>query len=85
MTQDRHAWFKSLMQPDTGISCCDISDCRRTDADWRQGQWWAKVDGDWTPIPRNKELNRQSIDGDAYVCAGTKRTIFCFVKPDTGS
>jgi hypothetical protein len=83
--QDRHAWFKSLTQPDTGVSCCDVSDCRRTDADWRNGQWWAKVDGAWTPIPHNKELNRQSIDGDAYVCAGTTRTIFCFVKPDMGS
>lgn len=82
VTTDRHAWFKSLTQPDTGASCCDISDCRRTEADWRQGQWWAKVDGAWTPIPHNKELNKQSIDGDAYVCAGIARTIFCFVKPN---
>ena len=85
VAQDRHAWFKSLTQPDTGVSCCDISDCRRTEADWRNGQWWAKVEGAWTPIPHNKELDRQSIDGDAYVCAGMKRTIFCFVKPDMGS
>ncbi len=82
VSPDRHAWFKGLTQPDTGASCCDISDCRRTTADWRNGQWWATVDGQWTPIPQSKVLqNKPSIDGDAYVCSGLSRTIFCFVKP----
>jgi hypothetical protein len=36
------------------------------------------------PIPRDRELNRKSIDGDAYVCASTAadRMIFCFIRPD---
>ena len=80
--QDRSAWFKSLTMPGTNFSCCDISDCRRTQADWRRGQWWADVDGQWTPIPRGKELNKRSIDGDAYVCASPDRYIYCFIKPD---
>ncbi len=80
--EDRHAWFGSLTIPGTSISCCDISDCHRAKADWRQGQWWATVEGKWTPIPPNKELAKRSIDGDAYVCAGPNRTIYCFVKPD---
>ncbi len=42
-SQDRGSWFKSLKQPGTGYSCCDISDCRRAEADWREGQWWAVV------------------------------------------
>ena len=70
--EDRHAWFKSLTMPGTTISCCDISDCRRTEADWHGGQWWATVDGQWTPIPPNKELSKRSIDGDAYVCASPR-------------
>ncbi len=78
---DRGAWFKSLTQPDTGLSCCDISDCRRADADWKGGQWWAVVEGQWTAIPHEKELSKQSIDGDAYVCATPSRHIYCFVKP----
>jgi hypothetical protein len=82
--QDRGSWFKSLRQPMTGFSCCDISDCRRTDADWRQGQWWAVVSGEWTPIPPDKELEKQSIDGDAYVCSSPTRRIYCFVKPTMG-
>ncbi len=79
--EERRAWFKSLKQPDTGYSCCDISDCRRTDANWRQGQWWAVVSGEWTPIPPEKELDKRSIDGDAYVCSSPTRRIYCFIKP----
>jgi len=83
--EDRGAWFKSLRQPKTGFSCCDISDCRRAEADWRNGQWWAVVDGAWTPIPPEKELDKRSIDGDAYVCASPTRRIYCFVKPNFAS
>lgn len=84
-SEDRGAWFKSLRQPKTGYSCCDISDCRRADADWRNGQWWAVVDGAWTPIPPERELDKHSIDGDAYVCASPTRRIYCFVKPTFAS
>ena len=70
--EDRSAWFKSLVQPDTGYSCCDISDCRRAEANWRDGQWWAVVEGEWTPIPPQKELSKRSIDGDA---SSRRRTV----------
>lgn len=83
--EDRGAWFKSLRQPKTGFSCCDISDCRRTEADWHNGQWHAVVDGKWTPIPPERELDKRSIDGDAYVCASPTRRIYCFVKPNFAS
>ena len=82
MQDDRGSWFKSLKQPATGMSCCDISDCAQTTADWRNGQWWAIVKGEWTPIPQEKELEKRSIDGDAYVCAGPRGTIYCFIKPN---
>jgi hypothetical protein len=68
--------------PGTDVSCCDISDCRRADADWHGGQWWATVNGQWTPIPSDRELSKRSIDGDAYVCASPSRHIYCFVKPN---
>lgn len=84
--EDRGSWFKKLMRPDTGTSCCDIADCHRTDADWRGGQWWAVVQGQWTPVPPEKELrNKTSIDGDAYICSSqhpsSTVTIYCFVPP----
>lgn len=79
--EDRGSWFKSLKQNITGASCCDISDCRRADADWRKGQWWADVQGEMTPIPPEKVLAKHSIDGEAYVCSGYDRRIYCFVPP----
>jgi hypothetical protein len=79
--EERGTWFKSLKQPITGASCCDISDCKRADADWKDGQWWADVQGQWTPIPKEKELTKTSIDGEAYVCSGYGRKIYCFVPP----
>jgi hypothetical protein len=80
-TQDRSVWFKSLKQPQSGFSCCDVADCHRTDADWHGGQWWAIVAGRWTPIPHDKELDKQSLDGDAYVCSSPSGMVYCFVKP----
>jgi hypothetical protein len=84
---DKGDWFKGLKQPGTGLPCCDISDCRRTEAEWRSGQWWAIVRGEWTPIPRRREVHVQSFDGEAYVCTSQKRlppSIYCFVPPILG-
>lgn len=86
--QDRGSWFKSLRQPVTGASCCDISDCRQADAKWinkapsKDWQWWAEVQGEWIPIPPEKVLKKRSIDGEAYVCSGYDRRIYCFVPPN---
>lgn len=84
--ENRGAWFKSLKQPGTGVSCCDISDCHRSDAQWRGNQWWTVIQGRWTPVPPEKELsNKPSIDGDAYVCSSQYPSstpyIYCFVPP----
>jgi hypothetical protein len=79
--EDRGTWFKGLKQPGTDNYCCDVSDCKKTEADWRDGQWWAIVQGVWMPIPRDRELPEESIDGEAYVCSGWARRIFCFVPP----
>lgn len=81
LAEDRAAWLKSLRQPVTGMSCCDISDCNRTDAEWRQGQWWAMLNGKWVVVPRETLLDKTSIDGDAYICAGRTGTIYCFIPP----
>jgi hypothetical protein len=39
------------------------------------GQWWASVNGQMTPIPPEKEIGKRSIDGDAYVCASPNRNL----------
>lgn len=77
-------WMRSLVRPDTGTSCCNFQDCRPTEADFRDGQWWADVLGEWRPIPPEKVVkDPPSIDGEAWVCA-MNRTIFCFIPPAMG-
>ena len=93
--QNRSDWFKSLTQPSSNESCCDISDCHKTSAKWESGGWWAEVRGRWRAVPQGVVLVRPySIDGDAYVCSGDPANdeghhidpvIFCFVPPDAGS
>ncbi len=47
-------WMRSLTRPDTGTSCCNLNDCNPTDAEWREGQWWAVYKGAWRAIPPEK-------------------------------
>jgi hypothetical protein len=82
--ESRAAWFQSLRQPQTGMSCCSLADCHAATADWRGDGWWAKVDGEWMPVPKSKLLKKTSIDGQAYICTGPMRTIYCFVPPMLG-
>ena len=83
--QDRGDWFKSLKRPDNGGSCCDITDCRRTRAEFIGGQWFAETpDGAVIAIPENKIVKSpRSIDGDAYLCS-FGAMIYCFIEPWTG-
>lgn len=88
---ERGDWFRSLKQPGTGISCCDISDCRRTQAKWNAGLWTAIVRGHPRVVPKSKIIhNNPSLDGEAYVCAAEggepeAATIYCFIPPGAGS
>ena len=90
---DRASWFQSLRVPGTNASCCDVGDCQRTEADWRAGHWWALIDKKWRAIPNESVLTHiSSIDGSAYVCAGSATwsisgfgrdpPIYCFVPPN---
>ncbi len=85
------AWFQSLRQPATGLSCCSISDCRMTE--YRAGQEGYEVLIDehvipgakahWVPVPQDKVL--RGIDnptGRAVVCAHPDGEILCFVTPE---
>lgn len=83
--EDRGAWFKSLRQPGTGMSCCDVADCHQTMGDYRAGSWWAEIRGQFVQVPWDKVLTKRTIDGEAYVCTGVADTILCFVPPDFGS
>jgi hypothetical protein len=77
-------WFNSLRQPGSGISCCSVADCRRTEARFKGDQYEAFVDGQWRVVPPGAVLDRQdNPTGRAVVCYTPARGIMCFVKaPD---
>ena len=83
----RNEWFQSLKRP-SGGSCCNLTDCRATEAEDRNGVWWAIVREKWTRIPPEVVLQKPlSIDGDAYVCSSTgygTPIIYCFLPPIPG-
>lgn len=76
-----HDWYSKLLQPDTGMSCCSISDCRHEP--WRQTSdgYDVFIDGEWVRIPDDKILKRtDNPTGEAVTCHAGK-TIFCFIRP----
>jgi hypothetical protein len=87
------AWFQSLKQPGSGVSCCSISDCRITD--YRAGPEGYEVlidervlpgtEPQWIPVPRETLLRGvANPTGRAVVCAvaAPEIKILCFVTPE---
>lgn len=66
-----------------GISCCDNTDCRPTNARVNdKGQWEAWDGVDWVPIPQNAMLPPDLAgDGRSHYCGkryGTMPIPYCF-------
>lgn len=77
---DLGEWFKSLRQPTTGMSCCDISDCRRLtqdDVEIRDGDYWVLNYGRWMKVDENKILPVKN-EAKAPVLCSSPNTVFCF-------
>lgn len=85
-------WFKSLKQPATGASCCDIADCHAVEAEEQpDGRWKARIYDEWVPIPQSVVLGERSRIGAAVACtspplyypgtSGPSFSIFCFAPP----
>lgn len=69
---DRHAWFESLTIPGMPQSrCCGGDDCKATEAELREGTWWARApDGAWLHIPADRVIHgRGNPVGQPVLCA----------------
>jgi hypothetical protein len=74
-------WFRSLLQPGTGMSCCALADCRPTDYRIKSDHYEALVGGKWVAVPPDKILQRtDNPTGHAIVCWTPQRGIMCFVR-----
>ncbi len=74
-------WFRSLIEPGTGISCCSITDCRATDYRIKGDHYEALIGEAWFAVPPDKILQRtDNPTGRAVVCWTPQRGIVCFVR-----
>jgi hypothetical protein len=78
-------WFQSLRQPDTGVSCCSIADCRPVDYRTTAGGYEVWIENRWQRVPPEKVLQRADNPvGRAIVCWTKQIGIMCFVRaPET--
>jgi flagellar biosynthesis regulator FlbT len=74
-------WFRGLLQPGTGISCCSISDCRATEYRVQGDHYEALIGERWLTVPPDRILQRtDNPTGHAIVCWTPERGIVCFVR-----
>jgi hypothetical protein len=74
-------WFQSLRQPNTGVSCCSMADCRTVDYRTDGDSYEALIEGRWIIVPREKILQRiDNPTGRAVVCWTPALGVLCFVR-----
>ena len=76
-----HAWFESLKQPGSGVSCCSIADCRPVEYRLVADGYEAYIDTKWVHVPDDKVLHGTfNPVARGIVCRSPiSGTILCFV------
>lgn len=87
-------WFQSLKQPQSGASCCDISDCRKAPVreagdHWEflavRAEYGGNGDDRWHPIPEDKWLRgKTNPTGETVICWDPRFGVLCAVKAAGG-
>lgn len=75
-------WFESLKQPQTGASCCSLSDCLRTEQEMAGDHYRAMLDGRWVDIPNEIVITTEGNPlGEPLLCADrhSNGRLYCFV------
>jgi hypothetical protein len=84
-----NSWYKSLKQPGTTTSCCDISDCSPVESRMAEDHYEALIDDQWWPVPPDRIiLKKENPTGSAVACWGRRYkasdgspVFHCFVPP----
>lgn len=67
-----HEWFSGLRQPETGIGCCSIADCRGYEARMAKDHYEIKVNDHWYSVPNEVVLHRENLTGMPVACLTTR-------------
>lgn len=74
-------WFQSLKQPGTGVSCCDLTDCRIVHATIKKGHWVVDMKDQEIIVPDDKILRTDNPTGESVLCWSPANGVLCFVEP----
>ena len=79
-------FYSKLIRKDKKTSCCSLIDCRPTQSRMVGDHYEVKVEGEWTPVPKDAIQNVMAPDGGAHVCAprqlgANKGILYCVVLP----
>jgi hypothetical protein len=67
------SFYSKLVRKDTNTSCCNLADCRPTESRMVGDHYEVKVDGVWTPVPKETILHVEAPDGGARVRTAANR------------
>jgi hypothetical protein len=83
-------WFRSLLQPQTGLSCCDRSDCRTVRYRIVNSHFQAYIGNEfarwqnppyaWVDVPDSHVLHRHDNPTGEGVACWADDQIICFVE-----
>jgi len=79
-------WMNSLVRPDVGGSCCNLHDCKVTDAKMT-GDGWVALNqfGQWVKVPETKIIRgKDNPTGRPVLCWLPSPGVLCFVEPPMG-
>lgn len=74
-------WFNGLQQPNTGMSCCSIADCRPVNTRVGPQGWEIEVAGEWRQVPQEVILRGKENPTGRPVACVFNGAILCFVEP----
>lgn len=79
------AWYRSLTQPGTGMSCCNLMDCKPTPYRMTLDGYMVPIDGGWQKVPPEVVIhNKVNPTSEGVLCHSPTRGILCFVPgPET--
>jgi hypothetical protein len=79
------SWFEHLHAPDTGVPCCNLTDCTPVSSRLGAEGWEAWTGGRWIPVPDEKVMaDTVNPLEQAVLCWSRTFGLTCFVPPPAG-